>query len=716
MRGWGSRISVWVLAVAGLAACGDSSTDEVVDRSDYVETGDLEAITARGRLRVAIPGNLGGAPSLPRQGSPVTYQQELARSFADTLGLDVELVPVWSLGEMIPMLEQGRADIIAANLTITDARRERIDFSVPIAHVREQLLVGARDDSIHKESDLAGKRIMADPHTSFWDTLLDIRKRVPSLELVERLPKMDDEDVLDAVAAGAIDGTVRDSNIVAMYLGYRQDLKPAMALTDDRAIAWGVRPNTPALREALNRFLTHQQLTRPPEEVYSADFDEIKQRKVLRVLLRNTAASYYLWRGELAGFEYELAKRFADRHKLRLEVIVPPSRQAMLSWLREGRGDIAGGFWSGAAPAGLAWTHRYHEGLPTLVGRARDKDLTELSQLRDRRIAVVPDSAAWAWLAARQIEHGYKLLPIDDDLVTEEIIDKLADREYDMAVVDDHRLSVELTLHDDIHRLFPIGEEVPQHWAVRAEDSGLLAALDEFLKKEYRGVFYNVTYKRYFENEGRIRRQQSERVDRGDGTLSPFDTLARKYGEQYAFDWRLITAQMYQESRFDPKAKSDAGARGLMQLLPSTAKQLGFTELYEPETNVHAGVKYLDWVRDRFPEELPIADRVWFSLAAYNAGIGHVADARRLAVKKGLDGDRWFDNVEQAMLLLSRREYAQQARYGYVRGIEPVNYVQQIRSRYLAYVRLLEERPGNAAAPMSEEKFVAMLLTDNMRH
>lgn len=710
MRGLGSRISVWVLAVAGLTACGDSSTEEVLDRSHYVETGDLEAITARGRLRVAIPGNLDGGPSLPRQGSPVTYQQDLAVQFADSLGLDVELVPVWSLGEMLPMLEQGRADIIAANLTITDQRREHIDFSVPIAHVREQLLVGVGDNSIHKEADLAGKRIMADPHTSFWGTLQDIKSRVPSLEIVERRPRMGDEDVLDAVAAGAIDGTVRDSNIVAMYLGYRQDIKPAMALTADRAIAWGVRPETPALRKALNQFLTNQQLTRPTEDAYSADFDEIKQRKVLRMLLRNTAASYYLWRGELRGFEYELVKRFADQHRLRLEVVVPPSRQALLSWLREGRGDIAGGFWSGKAPAGVAWSRRYHQAQPTLVGPAEDAELTELSQLRGRRIAVVPNSPAWIWLVEHRAEYGYVLKPIGEDLVAEEIVDKVAARDYDLAVIDDHRLAVELALHDDVRRLFPIGDEVPQHWAVRGEDSGLIKALNAFLKKEYRGVFYNIIYKRYFENEHRIRSQQSERADRGDGSLSPFDKLVRKYGEQYAFDWRLITAQMYQESRFDPKAKSNAGAKGLMQVMPRTAKQFGFTKLYEPEIGLHAGVKYMDWVRDRFPEELPITDRVWFSLAAYNAGFGHVSDARRLAAKQGWDRDRWFGNVERAMLLLSKRKYAKQARYGYVRGAEPVKYVAQIRSRYLAYVSLLEQQQGKAAEPMSEERFVASLM------
>jgi membrane-bound lytic murein transglycosylase F len=149
---------------------------------------------------------------------------------------------------------------------------------------------------------------------------------------------------------------------------------------------------------------------------------------------------------------------------------------------------------------------------------------------------------------------------------------------------------------------------------------------------------------------------------------------------------------MFQESRFDPKAKSFAGARGLLQVMPKTAKFMGFEQLDQPEQNIHAGVKYLDWVRNRFESSLPFDERMWFTLAAYNAGHGHVQDARRLARQKGWDGDRWFDNTENAMLLLSKKQYAGKARHGYVRGIEPVSYVRNIRQRYRAYVELLEER------------------------
>ena len=174
------------------------------------------------------------------------------------------------------------------------------------------------------------------------------------------------------------------------------------------------------------------------------------------------------------------------------------------------------------------------------------------------------------------------------------------------------------------------------------------------------------------------------------GELSPYDTLVKKYAKQYGFDWRLMVAQMYQESRFDPEARSWAGALGLMQVLPKTARGFGFDNLHSPEEGIHAGIKYLAWVRDRFEPELSVKDRMWFALAAYNVGQGHVFDARRVARQQGLNPNRWFGNVEKAIRLLSKKQYARQARHGYCRCSEPEKYVREITQRYEAYVQATE--------------------------
>jgi membrane-bound lytic murein transglycosylase F len=143
---------------------------------------------------------------------------------------------------------------------------------------------------------------------------------------------------------------------------------------------------------------------------------------------------------------------------------------------------------------------------------------------------------------------------------------------------------------------------------------------------------------------------------------------------------------MYQESRFDPKARSFAGARGLLQVMPRTARELGYTNLEDPETGIRAGLDYLAWVRERFDDQLTTSERTWLTLAAYNVGSGHVRDAQRIAADRGLDPNRWFGHVEQALLLKQKPEVHRKTRYGYARASEPVAYVRAIRDRYEAYV------------------------------
>ena len=213
------------------------------------------------------------------------------------------------------------------------------------------------------------------------------------------------------------------------------------------------------------------------------------------------------------------------------------------------------------------------------------------------------------------------------------------------------------------------------------------AQLDAFIKSVYRSEFYNVLYAKYFKSKPSVLKLSKGRViDPEKGSISPFDKTVQKYSEQYGFDWRLITAQMYQESGFDPKAKSYSGASGLMQIMPRTARSLGFKDVSKPANGIKAGVKYMDWLRDRFNGDFSVADRLWFSLASYNAGAGHVHDARRLAKQMGLDPNKWFANTESAMLMMSQKEYTSKARYGFVNGKEPVNYVREIKQRFEAYV------------------------------
>lgn len=195
---------------------------------------------------------------------------------------------------------------------------------------------------------------------------------------------------------------------------------------------------------------------------------------------------------------------------------------------------------------------------------------------------------------------------------------------------------------------------------------------------------------KYFKNERQMRVAASE--DRSDkaGQLSPYDDLVKKYAAMYELDWRLVTSQMYQESRFDPGARSWVGALGLMQVMPRTAREVGVGDVRKPEQGIHAGVKVLARYSGIFQDsEISETDRIHFALAAYNCGPGHVADGRRLAADLKLDATRWFGHVEKAMPLLAKRRFARTARHGYCRCSEPVKYVSEIQSRYESYSKLI---------------------------
>lgn len=715
-----ARLILWVLVMSLVACDKDSASKSKVIKplnNNYVEMGDLDAIKKHGTLRVVLPRFGNQAEFLPRQGNPLNGDITLIEKFGETMGLTISWVFVDHFENTKLALMQGQADVIAANMTITDARKKEMLFTVPVNIVKEQL-ISRKKDTINKAKQLSGKKLSVQKNTSFWQTAQVLKQKHPKL-VVEELPAaMSSDSILDAVAGGKTDFTIEDSNIANHVLRYRDELRVAFDVSGERPIAWALRPDSIELKKQLDLFLSQEKLTEKSQAVYKADFPEIKKRKVLRVLTRNSAATYFLWRGELVGFDYELSQKFAKQHGLRVEIVVPPSREELLPWLKQGKGDLIAASltidpnWQ---TQGLAASRRINEVTEIVVSRT-DGKIASMQDLVGRTFVVRPSSSYWKTLSKlQQSGIALELAQAPENMETEEIIAKVAEGEYDLTLADSHILDIELTWRDDIKGALPVGEPVSHAWLVRAEDKELLQRVNAFVKKEYRGLFYNMMRDKYFRKPHSIRKRLQQRVDGGNGgALSPYDDLVRKYSEKYNLDWRLLVSQMYQESRFNPKAKSWVGASGLMQVMPRTARELGIDDLQKPENGIRAGVKYMAWLVERFDEELSVKDRMWFSLAAYNAGLGHVKDARRLARKKGWEPNRWFGHVEKAMLLLSNSKYARQAAHGYVRGREPVNYVRSIRDRYDAYIGLIDpksvpaEQSGTKSASATQYKSPTM--------
>ncbi len=675
---------------------GSSGGDTIAKRATRAASvepiSDLKQIRWRRELRVLLPNVRTALNYSPDAASSHEYEIELVKRFAEKHYLELDWIEVDRWEDLVPTLLAGKGDLIAANMTITASRRGKIAFTVPIDTVREKLVVRVGDE-INSPADLVGREVAVRERSSFWNLLKEFRGQHDNIELrllPEHIPAA---AILNGVSSGEYDIAAVDISQLETQSGQWPDLKVVEGLTRDSIIAWGVNPEAVNLLAALNSFLGREQLKRQSRLVYKDDLPGIKNRQVLRVLTRNNAANYFVWRGQFLGFEYELMKRFADSQGLHLEMIVPSRWSDLIPTLTGGGGDLIAASMTVTEERksqGIAFSKPYNLVTEELVGRADEARFVGPENLAGHSVVLRRSSAYWATMQAlRDKGIEFELVAAPDNMETEEIIARVASGQYDLTVSDSHILSVELKWRSDIKSVLTVNGPVAHGWAVRAENEKLLAALNEFLDKEYKSRFYNLVYSKYFENSNRIRDHVAAHQEHSEkGNISPYDAQVQKYAEAYGFDWALIVAQMYQESRFDPMAESWAGARGLMQILPTTGELFGVEDLHAVDTSIETGVRYLAWLHERFEPELSVQDRMWFTLAAYNAGLGHVRDARRLARKMGWNPDRWFDNVERAMLLLSRRSFYQLATHGYARGQETVDYVRQIRDRYNAYVRL----------------------------
>jgi membrane-bound lytic murein transglycosylase F len=493
-----------------------------------------------------------------------------------------------------------------------------------------------------------------------------------------------------------------DGNLLDSIEAYNPEVERLFSIADGRRIAWGLRKEDPRLKAALDAYLMEMALTDYTAERFTGDLDAIRKRGVLRVLTRNNPLTYFLHRGEPLGFDYQLAKAAADELGVRLEVVVPPSRDQLIPWLREGRGDVIAASLTitPERAAEVAFSRPYLYVDEVLVQRTAGPKVASPAELKGRTVHVRKSSSYYQTLLALQQRHGpFKVELAPEDQETEVLLDAVAEGQIDFTVADSHILDAERVYRDDLEAAFPLrqptGEEgAPAQqkeiaFAVRKESPKLRAFLDDFVKKTYRGVHYNMWRKRYFEDKRHITRAREERAGNS-GQLSPYDAIIQKYSTRYGFDWRLMTAQAWRESHFDPQAKSWVGAKGLFQVMPTTGKAMGFTHLEDPEEGTHAGVKYMHQMLGRLAPEIPFKHRLRFALASYNVGLGHVLDARRLAAEQGLDPNKWFGHVEKALLLLEKPQYYKRARHGYCRGSEPVRYVSDIQSRYTEYVEIVQ--------------------------
>ncbi|WP_288129318.1 transporter substrate-binding domain-containing protein [Microbulbifer sp.] len=682
--------------------------------TNYIETGDLKEIRKHGVIRFV---NLTGPDQelLPREGIVTLRSIDLANKLAAKLKLE----PIWLQAETprqaLEMVQSGQADVAAYTLTDTQARRELVDFTIPLMQTRQKLVTSKDGPDISDPAKLKNAELVALAGSTYVDTAKRLLAEYPQANLSILQPKVyEDRDALmDLIEEKRNRVVILDDYLAENLSSYREDVRIGADVSPSENIAWAVRKDSRHLLTTTNNFLTKNLVKSPADRI--ADWQSIKKSGVIRFLTYNRPSVYYVWKGVLMGFDYDLAKAFADQHDLQLQVVVVPFDESLIEWLKAGKGDFAGALKNitqERIDQGIAFTTSYRETPEQVVSNRQHPEIKKIQDLAGRTLtlrAYSPFIATARALKNSGIDVTVEIAPPEMSIA--EIINKIADGELDATIIDRDDILMAASLQPELLPGTLVSDPRRQGWMLMPQNQKLLKKLDKFIVDYRKSVHYEKKIAAYFEPNKWFTQSVQARVVPGKD-LSPYDTLVKSQSLAYNFDWRLVVAQMWQESNFNPKAISPVGAQGLMQIMPATGEEMGFPPpLFEPDRNIQAGVKYLHWVRDRFEPTLPAVEKLWFTLASYNAGYGHLLDARRLAKQLGLNPDVWFGNVEVAMLKLSEPQYFTNARYGYVRGAEPVQYVRKISRLYRAYTDVASSEPSmllrffpNAPAPVESPR------------
>jgi membrane-bound lytic murein transglycosylase F len=421
---------------------------------------------------------------------------------------------------------------------------------------------------------------------------------------------------------------------------------------------------------------------------------EIQERGELRVLSRYSLTSYFIKGEEQAGLEYELAQRFADRLGVELKLIIPDNLTDMLNMIREGKADIAAAGLTVTTPRKetLRFSPVYHEVTQQLVykqGQNRPKALTDIVE---GQLEVIADSSHVEQLEALKSEIPELNWQTNSELDNAGLLELIQLELIDYTVMDSNEMSANQTLFPELRVAFDISEPQPLGWAMPlSDDDSLHLEVQAFFEDMEASGELDKLIEKYYGHIRRFDYVDTRALHRRIQTHLPlyrddFETAQAQYG----FDWTLLAAMSYQESHWNPKAVSSTGVKGLMMLTLAAAKDMGIADREDPTQSIDGGAKYLASIYERLPDSIVEPDRIWFALAAYNIGLGHLEDARVLAQKQGKNPSLWAD-VSQTLPLLSKQKWFSQTRYGYARGGEPVRYVENIR-RYQSVLQHIDDQ------------------------
>ncbi|GHV32393.1 lytic transglycosylase F [Bacteroidia bacterium] len=422
------------------------------------------------------------------------------------------------------------------------------------------------------------------------------------------------------------------------------------------------------------------------------DFQQIIEKQELNVLTLPGSMSYFIYKGEPKGYEYELLNDFAESNNLQINIKLADNETKLAEMLENGEGDLIA-YNIPITKEGkkqLIYCGREVINEQVLIQRANRKDtiLEDVVDLIGKEVLLIHDSKYYRRMMNLNDElgGGIQIRTIDKDTITtEDLIEMVSHGKISYTVSDIDLAKLNKTYFKNINISLVVGHPQRSSWAVRNTMPELAEAVNQWFERNKNNPKLAEINKRYFE--------MSKAFDGTNpvlkkGQISQFDEFFKKYAKQYGYDWRLLASISWQESNFLTNSVSWKGASGLMGLMPLTAQALGVSgdELYDPEQNIKAACKLLVKLEKYFSSIENSEERIKYVLSAYNAGQVHVLDAQALAGKYGKDSENWED-VEPYLLLKSQPEYYNDSvcRAGYLRGKETVDYVSSVMSRWDYY-------------------------------
>ena len=443
--------------------------------------------------------------------------------------------------------------------------------------------------------------------------------------------------------------------------------------------------------------------------------ERILEQGKLRIVTAYSPTSYMVEDESESGFEYELARMFAAQLKVQLEVVIAPNKAGMIEMLRQDKADIAVGLlkstWAGDTE--LVAGPDYYSVTPQVIYHSSmDKPATP-NDLYPFALHVPDGFVSNSVLEQTKQAHPEFGWNIHSDKSGIDLIELLHNEQIAYAATYSNELILAQQSYPELRSAFDLAPASPLIWlTLKSVDTSLQQEINHFFSlinsNGYLGELIDYFY-------GPVRKfdymDQRRFVELFHSRLPQYEHLFRQAAESHRFDWRLLAAMSYQESHWNERARSPTGVRGMMMLTLDTAKRMQVSNRLDPAQSIDGGARYIREMIDKVPVRIPEPDRIWFGLATYNIGFGHLEDARILTQKRGGSADKWQD-VKESLPLLANEQWYSQTTNGQARGGETVVFVENIRKYYNSLIQLTHEDVSTTSktAPALPEQITRLQL------